>query len=131
MKAAASGTVRSRPAAQSAWDVLLSALGLAVWAGHFGAIYAANAVACERGLAEERLLGLPWVVTMVGGATLVASAALALILHATLPALPRPLYEAGETEPRFTRWFAMATAVLAGIAVVFEAVPVLFLPPCG
>lgn len=128
---AASGAARPRPTARPAWHVLLSVLGLAVWAGHFAAIYASNAVACERGLVGERLLGLPWVVTMVGGATLVASAALASILLAALPGLPRPLYEAGETEPRFTRWLAAATTVLAGLAVVFEAVPAMVLPPCG
>lgn len=131
MKAAPSDTARHRTATRSAWDVLLSVLGLGIWAGHFAVIYAANSVACERGLAEERLLGLPWMVTMVGGATLVALAALAFILRAALPGLPRPLYESGEVEPRFSRWLAAATAAFAALAVVFETVPALVLPPCG
>ena len=41
-----------------------------------------------------------------------------LILRAAVPGLPRPLYESGETEPRFTRWFTAATAAYAGLAVV-------------
>jgi hypothetical protein len=112
-------------------EVLGSAAGLAVWAAHFGLIYASNAVACERGLTGPWLLGLPFVPVMVGGLTLVALAALALLLRSALSRLDPPLDEGGEAEPRFTRWFAAATAALAAVAVLFQAMPALVVPPCG
>lgn len=117
--------------ARPVFGVLLSAAGLAVWAGHFTALYAVSAVACERGLAERSLLGLPWVPALVGLATLVALALLGLVLRPAL-ADPGPAWtEGGEAEPRFTRWFAGSTAILAMLAVVFQAVPALLLPGCG
>ncbi len=121
----------TRATARPALDVLLSVAGLAVWAAHFTAIYALSAVACERGLTGRLLLGLPWVPALVGIATLVALAVLALVLRPALRAPGGPITEGGEAEPRFTRWFAGTTAVLAALAVVFQAVPVLILPGCG
>jgi len=113
-------------------EVLLSAAGLAVWAAHFGAIYATNALACERGLTGPTwLLGLPFVPAMVAGFTLAALAALALLLRSALSRLDPPLDEGGEAEPRFTRWFAAATSALAALAVLFQAAPALVVPPCG
>lgn len=112
-------------------EILLSALGLAVWAAHFGGVYAANAFACERGLAGGRLLGLPLVPAVVGAITLAALLALGLVLWRTLAGLSPPLDEGGEGEPRFTRWFAAATAAMAVLAVVFQAAPALIVPACG
>ncbi|MBR0650204.1 hypothetical protein GXW78_11060 [Roseomonas terrae] len=111
--------------------VLLSVAGLVVWAGHFTAIYAASAVACERGLAERSVFGLPWISAMVGLATVVALALLALVLRPSLRMPAASVLDGGEAEPRFTRWFAGSTAVLAALGVVFQAVPVLLLPGCG
>lgn len=111
--------------------VLLSVAGLVVWAGHFALVYAASALACERGLLGRTLLGLPLVPAVVGLATLLALALLALVLRPALADPDMALTEGGEAEPRFTRWFAASTAVLAALAVVFEAVPVLLLPGCG
>lgn len=116
---------------QSALDVLLSALGLAIWAAHFGVVYAANALACERGWAEERLLGLPLVPTAVALATLAALGGLALVFRASVRGMRPPYDVAGEEEPRFTRWFAAATCALSALAVVFETVPAFVVPPCG
>jgi hypothetical protein len=124
------GTARAA-AGRPVLEVLLSAAGLAVWAAHFGAIYATNSLACERGLAGSRVLGLPFVPAMVAGLTLVALAVLALLLRAALSRLDPPLDEGGEAEPRFTRWFAAATSALALVAVLFQAVPALVVPPCG
>lgn len=112
-------------------EVLLSAAGLAVWAAHFAAIYATNALACERGLTGSLVLGLPFVPAMVAGFTLAALAVLALLLRSAVSRLDRPLDEAGEAEPRFTRWFAAATSALAALAVLFQAAPALVVPPCG
>lgn len=113
------------------FGILLNALGLAIWAAHFGAIYAANAFACARGLAGARLLGLPVVPVVVSALTLLALAALAWVMRAALVRLAPPLDEGGEAEPRFTRWFAFATAALAALAVTFQGIPALVVPPCG
>lgn len=114
-----------------AFAVLRNAAGLALWAAHFGVIYALNALACARGLAGARLFGLPWVPAVVGLATLAALLPLGLILWSAVSRLGEPLTEGGEAEPRFTRWFAAATTGYAILAVVFQAAPALVVPPCG
>jgi hypothetical protein len=120
----------SRPG-RPVFEILLNALGLAIWAAHFGTIYAANALACARGLAGTRLLGLPVVPVVVSALTLLALAALAWVMRAALAGLGPPLDEGGEAEPRFTRWFAFATAALAALAVTLQGIPALVVPPCG
>ncbi|MFC7477231.1 hypothetical protein ACFQS7_22910 [Dankookia sp. GCM10030260] len=117
--------------ARPVFGVLLSVAGLVVWAGHFTAVYAVSALACERGLVADSLLGLPLVPALVGLATLLALALLALVLRPALADPEMALTEGGEAEPRFTRWFAASTAVLAALAVVFQAVPALLLSGCG
>jgi hypothetical protein len=111
--------------------VLLSLAGLVIWAGHFTANYAVSAVACERGLAGRALLGVPIVPLWVGLTTLAALALLALVLRPALRLPGARVVDGGEAEPRFTRWFAGSSAVLAAVGVVFQAVPVLLLPGCG
>jgi len=117
--------------ARPAFDVLRNAAGLALWAVHFGVIYAINALACERGLAGTRLFGLPWVPAMVGLATLIILLPLGLLLWSAMSRLDQPLAEGGEAEPRFTLWFSAATTGYAILAVVFQTVPAMLLPPCG
>jgi len=115
-------------AASAARAVIWPAAGLLVWAAHFAGIYAVHAHACERGLAARSLLGLPWVATLV-----MALTALALVALATLFALARPVrttFGDKDTEPDFTRWFGAAACIVAGFAVLFEAVPALVLPAC-
>jgi hypothetical protein len=114
-----------------AFEMLRNAAGLALWAVHFGVIYAINALACERGLAGTRLLGLPWAPALIGLATLAALLPLGLVLWSAVSRLGQPLTEGGEAEPRFTRWFAAATAGYAILAVLFQAAPALLVPPCG
>jgi hypothetical protein len=111
--------------------VLRPLAGLAIWAAHFIIVYALTAIACERGWVTRSVAGLPWVPAMVGIATLVA---LALLAWAFRPALLPPrtvLIEGGESEPRFTRWFAGSCAALSTLAVLFQALPAVMLPGCG
>ena len=124
-----SGATRS--SGRPVLEVLLNALGLGIWALHFGAIYAVHAVSCERGFAGRILLGLPLVPVAVIVLTVLALAGLALVMRPPLRRLDGPLDEGGETEPRFTRWFAATTAALAALAVVFQAVPALVVPACS
>ena len=111
-------------------QVLASTGGLVVWAAHFGAIYATAALACERGLTETRLLGLPFVPAMVAALTLLALGALGLVVRGAEAGRAPPLDEGGEAEPRFTAWLALAGAALGGLAVLFQAVPAMVLPAC-
>lgn len=128
--AAERGDTRKRQVLQVR-EVLFPALGLVVWAAHFGVSYAANALACARGFADARLLGQPLVPAVIMGLTAVALLALGLVIRASLSGLEGSLEEGGEAEPRFTRWLAATAAALAALAVLFQAVPALSVPPCG
>jgi len=87
--------------------------GIIVWALHFGAIYGATALACARGLPHL-------VAPAVGGVTVAAVAALAIVL-----------VRGWQRRRRFEPWLAAGLAALALVAVVWEALPVLLVPPCG
>lgn len=118
----------SAQAASTLRAVIWPAAGLLVWAAHFAGIYAVHAHACERGLAGQGLMGLPWVAALV-----MALTGLALLVLATLFVLARPVrttFGDEETEPDFTRWFGAAACVVASFAVLFEAVPAVMLPAC-
>jgi hypothetical protein len=126
-----SGAVQRRPA-RAVLEVLLNALGLALWAAHFGAIYAVHALSCEREWAQFRLLGLHWVPVAVVLLTVAALGALFLVFRAARHRMgPGPWDEGGEAEPRFTAWFAAATAAYSALAVLFQAAPALVLPVCA
>ena len=108
--------------------ILWPAAGLLIWGGHFGAIYAIHAFACERGWDERLLLGLPWVVAAVIGVTV-----LALALLTWLFVLGQPggeVLEGGEAEPRFTRWFGAGACLVAAFTILFQAIPAVVLPAC-
>lgn len=106
--------------------------GLIVWAAHFGFVYAVSAIACARGLAGRQLWGLPLLPTLVLGATalgLLGVAAIGLLGWRRLrrTSAERP----GDAAPQFLPWLTLAVALLAGLAMVWEALPVLLLPACG
>lgn len=105
---------------------LRPALGLMVWAAHFGVMYATHALACERGLAASRVLGLPFVQAAAAVAT-VGALGLLLLLARRLPLTA----DGGEEEPGFLRWLAAAACVLAAIAIVFQAMPAFVLAACA
>ena len=88
-------------------------LGIAIWALHFGAIYAISALACAR--------SSPGVIAWATGAvTIVAiGAALAIVVRA---------YPA---RARFSAWMSMSIAALALIAIVYEAFALLLVPACA
>lgn len=103
-----------------------------VWAAHFGLIYMANAIACERALAAEELHGLPLVPLLVGGLTLVALLLVGVIGLRAWQRLPHGLSgQEGEDDPHFLAWFTVAVALLSALAIVWEAVPAFILQPCG
>jgi hypothetical protein len=128
MSAAAGPTRRPR----AVLEVLLNALGLAIWAAHFGLVYGVNALACERDWAGGQILFLPFVPGAIAAGTLLALVALALVGRAALRRMgPGDWDEGGEREPRFTAWFAVATAAYSALAVLFQAAPAFVVPACG
>ena len=85
-------------------------LALVIWAAHFTVLYAAHAVACERGVPGE-------VPTLALLATLLAWAALAAVA-----------WRGGHDA--FAARLARATAALAALAVGFAMAAVLLVPGC-
>jgi hypothetical protein len=95
--------------------------GPVVWAAHFFAIYAATALVCAR-MGPAAVV----VTALAGGATLVAAA----LLVWTIVASARDRGASPTPWQAFSRRLAMTTAGLALVAVVFETLPLLLLPPC-
>jgi hypothetical protein len=87
--------------------------GILVWALHFAALYGFTSLACARGFGAS----IPWV---AGTATAAALVAMTLI---ALRAAPR---RAG-----FTAWMTLAIVGFAAIGVMYDAVPLLIVPPCA
>ena len=91
---------------------LLSAGPLA-WAAHFLAIYGFTGVACARGLAAS----VPWA---VAGATVIAAVACAWVMRVAL-----------RQRDHFEEWLSAALCAMALLAIAWEAMTVLLVPPCA
>jgi hypothetical protein len=87
--------------------------GVIVWALHFAAIYGVTGLACARAAPQAALIG-------VALATLVAVGALV------------PIVVSGwRRRAEFESCFTAAVAAFALLAVVWEALPALWVPTCG
>lgn len=98
------------------------ALPLLPWAIHFVAIYSLQGLVCARGWSQ------PAGVAGMVGLTIIALVAIAWIgTHAW-----RALRRLGRDEHgrRFTMQVASMLSVLSWVAVLFTAMPLLWLPPC-
>ena len=96
--------------------------GAIVWGAHFAAIYSFTALACARGYAHGRMLGVDIVILVVFVATLVAFIAALAIAQRALRV----------DVASFESWLTATVAGLAALAIVWEGfVPVFILPPCG
>lgn len=118
-------TSMSRPAATSAvtWRLWIGPL---VWAVHFLTIYGFTALACARGLTSG---AANVVVGFIGAVTLLAATVLGVTIWlAVRNRRPPPILPATS---EFTHWLATAINSLALLAVVWEAMPVLFVPICA
>ena len=120
-------------------DSLFSIIGgPMVWVAHFLTVYIFTAIACARGFFYAELLGIR-VVPLVGGLATVAAAA--LIVDAFVvswrrwrggapPALP-PHDQAGvDSRRRFMAFSGMLLCGASLIAVLWEALPVVFFASC-
>jgi hypothetical protein len=112
--------------------ILGAVSALLVWAAHFLAIYGAQATACIRAAPDAVLFGQPLVPALVLGLTAIALLAVAAIGLLAWRRLPSGMAgQDGEDQPRFLAWLTAATALLSALAILWEAAPVLVLPPCG
>jgi hypothetical protein len=93
--------------------------GILIWAAHFLVIYAMTGIVCARANWIELL---PW---GIGAASAIAVAGVLAILFVSL----REISGAEETS-RFLRWMTTAFAMLALIAIIWEALPVVMVPIC-
>jgi hypothetical protein len=112
--------------------LLFAVAGLAIWASHFGAIYAINALACARGAGDANLWGFPAVPAAVTVTTLVAIAAL-IALAIAVRSGRHPEFPEGAA-PRTERFLNQISLTVAGIAtlgVVWDALPAYIVPSCG
>lgn len=87
--------------------------GIVVWALHFGAVYASTALACARGLPQA--------------APPAVAIATALAVVALLPIVVAGWRRRADFEPAFSA----SMAAFALIAVLWEALPALWVPACG
>jgi len=102
---------------------------LIIWAVHFLVVYAFTAIACERNFAGTEWLGLGIVTWTVGGATLIAAAAALAMIWFALRSRPGV---ALRTEiGSFVPWMTAASGALTLLAILWEALPVLFVPVCS
>lgn len=95
--------------------------GALIWAVHFMAIYGFTTLACTRGFAGAQWLGIGVVEWAIGVATLIALAAVVSIIVAATRLTP---------VVGFTEWMTAGVAALAAVAIVWEALPAMMVPPC-
>jgi hypothetical protein len=87
--------------------------GAIVWAAHFMAIYGITALACARGSPGL----VPWA---IGIASIIAIGLVFLLI-----------WIAFKDIGAFGNWLSAAVASLALLAIVWQAVPVLWVPACA
>lgn len=106
--------------------------GLLVWAAHFGVVYVFNALACARGFVGTSVLGFGLVPFVVVATTILALAAAGAIL---LLAYRHTFATSASPDEKpvsdFLRYTTMAVAALSLVAIAWNGLPALIVPPCG
>lgn len=111
--------------------ILNAIAALIVWAGHFLLVYGVQATLCWRGVGTGTVLGWPMMQAFVVAATAAALAATGAIGWRAWRRLRGGLSgEEGEEQPQFMVWMSLAVALLAALALIWEAIPVFLLAPC-
>lgn len=106
--------------------------GLLIWGAHFGLVYIFNAMACARHFAGLRYLGFGVVPLTVSVLTLVALAAtFAVLFLAIWRRGPARALRDQKPVNDFMRYTTITIAALSLIAVAWNGIPALVVPPCG
>jgi hypothetical protein len=100
-----------------------------VWAIHFLAIYGFTALACER-QTSVAIWGASVIVWFIGALTLAAVLILVVTIRGALRDGRRAIKQMAAAS-RFAHWLTAAVATLVLVAVIWEALPVFFMPICG
>jgi hypothetical protein len=95
------------------WSALLA------WAAYFLLVYVAIALACERGFADLRILGVPVVPAVTGGTFLVAFG----VTGAFAAAAHRRERQATTTARRFLEFVTCVLGMLALAAIAWTTLP--------
>jgi hypothetical protein len=103
--------------------------GMILWAAAFTAAYGAAAIVCARGLGDMAVLGIAILPLSLGVITMVALAATGLIAVAAYRRRPNTGDEA--ELPAFVQTMTLIVALLAIVAIVWNAVPGLFFVSCA
>lgn len=106
--------------------------GLLIWGTHFGLVYAFNSLACARHFAGENYFGFGIVPLTVVGTTVVALAGVLVVLFLALWRRG-PARASHDQKPvnDFMRYTTMTIAALSFVAIAWNALPALIVPPCG
>lgn len=106
--------------------------GFLIWAAHFLGIYGFNGVVCARNLQDTVVLGFNLVPLVIVTATVIALVLDFLVLAAAVTEQgPGISDEPQESLRQFWRYVTGALAALAFVAIVWDALPALMLPPCA
>lgn len=103
---------------------------LLIWGTHFAVIYAGTALVCARGTIGASLLGIGILTWIIAAATLAALVCLLWLCGAALTSLRSGTHPRGST-PWFLGWVTAVLGVLAAVAIVWEALPLLIVRPCA
>jgi hypothetical protein len=106
--------------------------GLLIWGAHFSIVYVFNALACARRFAGLSYFGFGIVPLTVSVATIIA-------LLATLAVLLLALWQRGPARGSrderpvddFMRYTTITIAGLSLVAIAWNGLPALMIPPCG
>ncbi|NYT57584.1 hypothetical protein H0A65_01455 [Alcaligenaceae bacterium] len=99
--------------------------GPIIWAIHFLFIYALHGLACARPMLLGVWLGRPasaWIIVVAGAFAIIAMAWIYLQWRHSMPDMGRPAFI-----PRL----AAALSLLSALAIIWETIPLLWLPACG
>lgn len=98
--------------------------GPIIWAVHFVVIYSLAGIFCARPAWRREWMGIGILDWSVGIASVLAIAAIALI-HPTMLRLRQ--HPTGES---YGKWIGVLLAMLSIVAILWETLPVFFLPEC-
>ncbi len=99
--------------------------GPIIWAAHFLFIYSVHGVACARPTLHGAWAGIPVSSWIIVGASLLALIAMALIYLRLRTRMPHI------GDPGFLPWLAGTLSLLSAVAIIWETIPVLWVPACG